>query len=108
MASGERPMTKEDLILEVAKRGDLAHAKARAVVNLCFRSIVQALYNDEKVEIRMFGSFANRNYKAYKGRNPKSGTIIEVGPKKAPFFKAGKELKESVNRSAKGHTKKKT
>jgi len=53
--------------------------------------------DDERIEIRGFGSFANRNYKAYEGRNPKTGKVVKVDPKKVPFFKVGKELKEMVD-----------
>ena len=52
----------------------------------------------ERVEVRGFGSFGVRSYKSYKGRNPKTGEIVDVPPKRLPFFKVGKELKEMVNR----------
>ena len=67
------------------------------VINIAFDSMIHALYDDERIEIRGFGSFANRNYKAYEGRNPKTGKIVKVPPKKVPFFKVGKELKEMVD-----------
>jgi integration host factor subunit beta len=55
-----------------------------------------AMINDDRIEIRGFGSFVVNNYKAYTGRNPKTGESISVNPKKLPFFKVGKELKERV------------
>ena len=52
----------------------------------------------ERIEIRGFGSFVMRQYGGYKGRNPKTGEIVDVAPKRLPYFKVGKELKELVNR----------
>ena len=90
-------MTKADLIMAVEKSANLTHRQAESIVNICFESMIKSLYEDERIEIRGFGSFANRNYKAYEGRNPKTGKIVKVEPKKVPFFKVGKELKESVD-----------
>ena len=90
-------MTKADLVTAVESHGDLSHRQAELVVNICFESMIRTLFNDERIEIRGFGSFTNRNYKAFEGRNPKTGKIVKVSPKKVPFFKAGKELKEMVN-----------
>ncbi len=90
-------MTKADLITAVEKQANLTHKQAESIVNICFESMIKALYNDERIEIRGFGSFANRNYKAYEGRNPKTGKVVKVSPKKVPFFKVGKELKEMVD-----------
>lgn len=90
-------MTKTDLISAIEKQGNLTNKQAEAVVNISFDCMIKALYNDERIEIRGFGSFANRNYKAYEGRNPKTGKVVEVTPKKVPFFKVGKELKEMVD-----------
>jgi integration host factor subunit beta len=60
--------------------------------------MVEALMKGDRIEIRGFGSFVNRSYEAYKGRNPRTGEVIEVKDKKLPFFKVGKELKEEINR----------
>ena len=90
-------MTKADLISALEKAAGLPHKKAESIINIAFDSMIKALYNDERIEIRGFGSFANRNYKAYEGRNPKTGKIVKVSPKKVPFFKVGKELKEMVD-----------
>jgi len=90
-------MTKADLIVALEKQGNLTHKQAEVIINITFDSMIQALYNDDRIEIRGFGSFANRNYKAYEGRNPKTGKIVKVTPKKVPFFKVGKELKEQVD-----------
>ncbi len=90
-------MTKADLIAVIEKQANLTPKQAEKVVNICFDSMIQSLYDDERIEIRGFGSFANRNYKAYEGRNPKTGKVVIVEPKKVPFFKVGKELKEMVD-----------
>lgn len=90
-------MTKADLIAVLEKQANLSHKQAETVVNICFDTMIKSLYNDERIEIRGFGSFANRNYRAYEGRNPKTGKIVKVDPKKVPFFKVGKELKEMVD-----------
>jgi integration host factor subunit beta len=60
--------------------------------------MTEAMAKDESIEIRGFGSFKVRHYEGRKGRNPKSGEIISVHPKRRPFFKVGKELKERVNK----------
>jgi integration host factor subunit beta len=90
-------MTKADLIVALEKQGHLPHKQAEALVNIIFESMIKSLYDDKRIEIRGFGSFSNRNYKAYEGRNPKTGRLVEVKPKKVPFFKVGKELKEMVD-----------
>lgn len=90
-------MTKADLIAAIEKQAGISHKQAESVVNICFDSMIKSLFNDERIEIRGFGSFANRNYKAYEGRNPKTGKIVKVAPKKVPFFKVGKELREMVD-----------
>ncbi len=96
-STGETTMTKADLIAALEKQANLTHKQAETVINITFDSMIKALYEDERIEIRGFGSFANRNYKAYEGRNPKTGKIVKVPPKKVPFFKVGKELKEMVD-----------
>jgi integration host factor subunit beta len=90
-------MTKADLISAVENQANLTHKQAESIINICFESMIKALYADERIEIRGFGSFANRNYRAYEGRNPKTGKIVKVDPKKVPFFKVGKELKQMVD-----------
>lgn len=92
-------MTKADLITAMEKQVKLTHEQAEHVINICFETVIKSLYEDERVEIRGFGTFANRNYKSYEGRNPKTGKVVKVLPKKVPFFKAGKGLKEMINES---------
>lgn len=90
-------MTKSELIEAVANKLKLPKGKAELIVNCVFESMEKALKSGERIEIRGFGSFEIRHYKAYKGRNPRTGDEVEVRPKRLPFFKVGKELKERVN-----------
>ena len=90
-------MTKADLINLISEKANITRVKSETVVNTIFDSMVEALIKDNRIEIRGFGSFVNRSYEAYKGRNPRTGEIIEVKEKKLPFFKVGKELKEHIN-----------
>lgn len=90
-------MTKSELIETVANKLKLPKGKAELIVNCLFDSMEASLKRGERIEIRGFGSFEIRNYKSYEGRNPRTGTKVEVKPKRLPFFKVGKELKERVN-----------
>ena len=90
-------MTKSDLIEAVATKLHLPKGKAELIVNCIFDSMEESLKHGDRIEIRGFGSFEIRNYKAYEGRNPRTGEAVEVHPKRLPFFKVGKELKERVN-----------
>ena len=96
-------MTKSELIETVANKLKLPKGKAELIVNCVFDSMEASLKRGERIEIRGFGSFEIRNYKAYEGRNPRTGESVHVEPKKLPFFKVGKELRERVNRSAGQH-----
>ena len=91
-------MTKADLINVIAEKAKLQHKQAEIIVNLVFDQMIDALKRNDRIEIRGFGSFVNREYGAYKGRNPKTGEVVNVAPKRVPFFKVGKELKEMVDR----------
>jgi integration host factor subunit beta len=90
-------MTKSDLIELVANKLQLPKGKAELIVNCIFESMEDSLKKGERIEIRGFGSFEIRHYKAYEGRNPRTGDPVGVHPKRLPFFKVGKELKERVN-----------
>ena len=91
------PVTKSDLIEQLSESLKLPKGKAELVVNVMFDSMVAALQRGERIEIRGFGSFEVRSYKAYEGRNPRTGEPVHVKPKRLPFFKVGKELRERVN-----------
>ncbi len=90
-------MNKSQLAEALAKEEQLPLKKAEEVVNTVFGDMENALIRGERMEIRGLGSFKVKRYDGYKGRNPKTGEIIEVAPKKLPFFKVGKELKERVD-----------
>jgi len=90
-------MTKSDLITLLATKENLTEVQAARIVNLIFGGFIDALAKGERIEIRGFGSFVIREYKAYTGRNPKTGKEVEVKPKRLPYFKVGKELKEMLN-----------
>lgn len=90
-------MNKSDIIEILAKKYDITLKKSESIVNHVFNEMTSALKNDDKIEIRGFGSFVVKKYKAYKGRNPKTGESIEVKEKKLPFFKVGRELKKRVD-----------
>lgn len=93
------PMTKSDLIYALAQKKDLSGKTSEEIINLMFDEMAGALASGDKIEIRGFASFTIREYKAYLGRNPKTGKSIDVEQKKLPFFKVGKELKERISKS---------
>jgi len=91
-------MNKADLILALKKEAKLTKPEAVAVVNLFFNEMANALAAGDRVEIRGLCSFYVKEYKAYTGRNPKTGEIAKIKAKKLPFFKCGKELKDRVDK----------
>ena len=90
-------MNKSELVDALSKRDGLTEKQAADVVGLIFKGFSDQLKNGGRIEIRGFGSFVVRDYGSYTGRNPKTGGTIHVDPKKLPFFKVGKELRERVN-----------
>ena len=90
-------MNKSDLVEALASQKNLTYKRAEEIVNLIFDSMSDAMVNAERIEIRGFGSFVVKDYRGYQGRNPKSGEVIQVKPKKLPFFKVGKDLREKVD-----------
>jgi integration host factor subunit beta len=90
-------MTKTDLVEEVARVLEVTRKDAYAIVEVIFDSIVRSLRNGDKIEIRRVGSFRTRQRQARVGRNPQTGTRVEVPPKRVPYFRASKELRELVN-----------
>jgi integration host factor subunit beta len=95
-------MTKADLIAVVADKLKFPWGRAELVVDHIFDAMVDALKRGEGIEIRGFGSFTIREYKAYEGRNPRTGETVHVKPKRLSFFKVGKELRERVNNGRSG------
>ena len=90
-------MNKSNLIAVFSDKANLSKRNAEQFVNIMIESMIKALKNGERVEIRGFGSFVVRTYGAYEGRNPKTGETINVDQKKLPFFKAGKDLLSRIN-----------
>lgn len=90
-------MNKSELIEAVAEKTKITKKRAEDVVNLIFDSMIEAMAKGDRIEIRGLGSFIVKEYGAYTGRNPRTGESIEVKPKKLPFFKVGKELRERVD-----------
>src|SRR6201995_4326843 len=93
----DQTMTKADLVEEVTRVTELPRKESEAVVETIFESIIGALQGDDKIEIRGFGSFRTRQRRGRTGKNPKTGAKVEVPPKKIPYFKPSKELKDFVN-----------
>ena len=91
-------MNKFELIQALKDATNLTKPQAAAVVDLFFNGIADELANGGRVEIRGLCSFFVKKYDGYTGRNPKTGELVKIKPKKLPFFKAGKELKERVDR----------
>ncbi|MDB5036565.1 MAG: ihfB [Bacteriovoracaceae bacterium] len=90
-------MNKSGLIDLVAHKTNMPRKRAEAVVNVIFGAMADTLGEGGRIEIRGFGSFVSREYESYVGRNPRTGETIEVAPKRLPFFKVGKELRDLVN-----------
>ena len=98
--NGAGSMTKAELVEEVSRVSDLTKKHSEVIVDTVFKSIIDALHRGEKIELRGFGSFRLRKREPRKGRNPKTGDKVDVPPKKVPYFKPGKELKDLINREA--------
>ena len=89
-------MNKLELIETLKTEARITKSEAAAVVHLFFGEMKNAIASGDRVEIRGLCSFYIKHYKAYTGRNPKTGEQVKIKPKKLPFFKCGKELKERV------------
>jgi len=92
-------MTKAELIEDVSRVVEMSRKDSEVIVETIFDSIVKSLKAGDKIEIRGFGSFRTRQRKPRIGRNPKTGTRVDVPAKKIPYFKPSKELKDLVNTS---------
>ena len=91
-------MNKLDVIQALGEQNGLSKAETTKIVSIFFEQMSAALESGDRVEIRGLCSFHVKNYPGYTGRNPKTGESVEIAPKKLPFFKCGKELKERVDR----------
>lgn len=92
----EGVMNKSELIEQLSIKKDISNKRAEDVVSIIFNSLTEAMVVGDRIEIRGLGSFVIKDYTTYTGRNPKTGESITVRPKKLPFFKVGKELKERI------------
>ena len=90
-------MNKSELIEALAQELNMPIRQAGAILNTILGTMMDSLERGDSIEIRGFGSFVVKTYDPYTGRNPKTGQQIKVSPKKLPFFKVGKELKERVD-----------
>lgn len=90
-------MNKSQLIKTLADRQNISLDEASVIVNTFFDSIKDSLRRGDRVEIRGFGSFKIKEYEGYQGRNPSTGEMVQVKPKRLPFFRVGKDLKEYLN-----------
>jgi len=90
-------MNKLELISTLKDRANLTKSEAADVIKIFFDSLSGAFVKGERVEIRGLCSFHIKEYKSYVGRNPKTGQKVDIPPKRLPFFKCGKELKERVD-----------
>ncbi len=90
-------MNKSELIKSLAEQKKIHVDEATQIVSYFIDAIKEALVHGDRVEIRGFGSFKIKEYEGYTGRNPKTGKTVTVSPKKLPFFRPGKELKEYIN-----------
>ena len=94
-------MNKSELIEALAEKMQLPVREAASITNTIIDTMSDALAQGNSIEIRGFGSFVVKEYDSYIGRNPKTGEKIKVAPKKLPFFKVGKDLRERVNKNRK-------
>lgn len=90
-------MNKSELIRTLSDKAKISIDEASLVVNTFIDQMHDALVKGNRIEIRGFGSFKVKEYEGYRGRNPKTGVMVDVPPKRMPFFRAGLELKNFVN-----------
>lgn len=93
-------MNKSEMIEAMSQELNLPQREASSIITTILDSMTDALAKGDNIEIRGFGSFSVKEYGTYYGRNPKTGEKIKVKPKKLPFFKVGKELKDMVNKGS--------
>ena len=92
-------MLKSDLIAILVAKRQLTQKQAEATIETIFDSMKSALCQGDNIEIRGLGAFHVKNYQGYNGRNPKTGEVIPVKPKRGILFRTGKELRDRVNRN---------
>jgi integration host factor subunit beta len=92
-------MLKSDLIAILVAKRQLTQKQAELTIETIFDSMRNALCKGDNIEIRGLGAFHVKNYQGYNGRNPKTGEVIPVKPKRGILFRTGKELRDRVNRN---------
>ena len=92
-------MLKSDLINILVSTRGITQKQAEATIETIFESMKDALCRGENIEIRGLGAFHVKHYEGYQGRNPKTGQVIPVKPKRGLLFRTGKELRDRVNRA---------
>ena len=92
-------MLKSDLIAILVAKRQLTQKQAEQTIDAIFDSMKTALCKGDNIEIRGLGAFHVKNYDGYNGRNPKTGAVIPVKPKRGILFRTGKELRDRVNRA---------
>ena len=91
-------MNKTELIAAVAEKTGMSKKDTEAVIAATLGTITAALHEEEKVQLMGFGSFEVKKRAARTGLNPRTKTPVQIAATKIPAFKAGKALKESVNK----------
>jgi len=91
-------MLKSDLIAILVQKRGITQKQAESTIETIFESMKDALCAGENIEIRGLGAFHVKHYEGYQGRNPKTGQVIPVKPKRGILFRTGKELRDRVNR----------
>ena len=91
-------MNKLDLTQTLSTKNGLSKKEAAEIVSIFFQQMATTLEKGERVEIRGLCTFYVKNYGGYTGRNPKTGEVVEIKPKKLPLFKCGKGLRERINK----------
>lgn len=94
-----KSIAKSELVRQLAKKSKITYVKADLIVNGICKKMTNSLLEGRRIEIRGFGSFIIKQYKAYQGRNPRTGELIQIAEKKLPFFKLGKELRNKLNKN---------
>jgi integration host factor subunit beta len=92
-------MIRSDLARHLVKKHKVGLAQAECLVDAILEAIASALHREERVEIRGLGAFSIRRYRGHAGRNPKTGTPIEVKPKRLPHFRPSKTMSHGINRT---------
>ena len=93
-------MIKSELVQKLASQSPhLYQRDLERIVNIVLDEIIGALKEGDRVELRGFGAFIAKARNARTGRNPRTGSTVEVSAKKAPAFKPGKEMRERLNKS---------